>query len=189
MKNKNIAGVGLFTAIVIVLQMLGAVIRFGPFSITLTLVPIIVGAAIYGTWAGGWLGFVFGMVVLFNDSALFLAVNPFGTILTVLAKGICCGLAAGTVYKLLSKKSVWTGVISAAIVAPIVNTGLFIIGCLIFFMPTINEWAAAAGYESGGKFLIFGMVGLNFIVEMAIGIVLSSVVAKIIGLSRKASED
>ena len=51
MKNNNIAGVGLFTAIVIVLQMLGAVIRFGPFSITLTLVPIIVGAAIYGTAA------------------------------------------------------------------------------------------------------------------------------------------
>ena len=33
------------TALVVVLQMLGAFIRFGPFSISLVLVPIVIGAA------------------------------------------------------------------------------------------------------------------------------------------------
>ena len=69
MKTKSIAGVGLLTAITIVLQMIGAVIRFGPFSITLVLIPIVVGAALYGPLAGAWFGFVFGMVVLLSGDA------------------------------------------------------------------------------------------------------------------------
>ena len=67
----TIAGLGLLTALVIVLQMLGGFIRFGQFSISLVLAPIVIGAALYGAWAGGWLGFVFGVVVLFRDSAIF----------------------------------------------------------------------------------------------------------------------
>ncbi len=185
MNAKKIAGIGLLTAVVVVLQILGGFIKFGPFSITLTLAPIIVGAAIYGVWAGGWLGLVFSTVVIFNDSAAFLAVNPFGTIVTVFAKGICCGLAAGAVYRLISGKSVLAGVICAGVTAPVVNTGLFLIGCLIFFMPTINEWAASFGYESAGSYLILGMVGLNFIVEMAINLVLSSVIVKILSINKK----
>ena len=80
-----ITGVGIFTAVVIVLQLLGAFIRFGPFSISLTLIPIVVGAALYGPWAGAWLGFVFSMVVLISgDAGAFLVVNAIGTILTVI---------------------------------------------------------------------------------------------------------
>ena len=93
MENKRIStrtltGVALFTAIVVVLQFLGAFIRFGPFSISLVLIPIVVGAALYGPWAGAWLGFVFGVVVLLSgDAAAFLVISPIGTILVVLLKG------------------------------------------------------------------------------------------------------
>lgn len=185
MNVKKIAGLGLLTAVVVILQMLGAFIHFGPFSITLTLAPIVIGAALYGVLAGGWLGFVFGVVVLFNDSALFFVVSPLGTILTVLLKGICCGLAAGAVYRLLAGKSRLLAVICAGIVAPIVNTGIFLLGCLVFFMGTIGEWAASLGYESAGKYLIFGMVGVNFLVETAINLLLSSVIVYIINIYRK----
>ena len=50
-KNNNtqkIVGLGLFTAIVIVLQLMGSFIRFGTFSISLVLVPVVIGAALYG---------------------------------------------------------------------------------------------------------------------------------------------
>ena len=49
-KNNNtqkIVGLGLFTAIVIVLQLMGSFIRFGTFSISLVLVPVVIGAALY----------------------------------------------------------------------------------------------------------------------------------------------
>ena len=51
--NKNIdvrvrklTLLALFTAIVIVLQLLGSFIRFGPFSISLVLEPIVIGSAL-----------------------------------------------------------------------------------------------------------------------------------------------
>ena len=62
-KNNNtqkIVGLGLFTASVIVLQLMGSFIRFGTFSISLVLVPVVIGAALYGAGAGEWLGFGFG---------------------------------------------------------------------------------------------------------------------------------
>ena len=49
---KKIAGVGLLTALVVVLQLLGSFIKFGTVSISLVLIPIVVGAALYGVGAG-----------------------------------------------------------------------------------------------------------------------------------------
>ena len=140
-----ITGVGIFTAIVIVLQLLGAFIRFGPFSISLTLIPIVVGAALYGPAAGAWLGFVFSMVVLISgDAGAFLVVNAVGTILTVIAKGTLAGWAAGMVFKALEKTNLWLAAVCAAIVCPVVNTGLFLVGCKLFFMETITGRGSSA---------------------------------------------
>ncbi len=71
-KTKKIVGIGLLTAIVVVLQSLAVGIKFGPFSVTFVLIPIVVGAALYGWIAGAWLGFIFGAIVLFTDAGAFL---------------------------------------------------------------------------------------------------------------------
>ena len=186
METRKLTGVAVFTAIVIVLQLMGAFIRFGPFSISLVLIPIVVGAALYGPWAGAWLGFVFGMVVLLSgDAGPFLAVNPLGTVLTVLVKGAAAGFCAGLVYRLLEKRSGWLAAIAAAITAPVVNTGLFLLGCVCFFMPTVTEWGAAAGFPNVGNYMIFGLVGANFLVELAVNLVLSPVIVRLIKLGRQ----
>ena len=188
-KTKKIVGIGIFTAIVVVLQYLGSFIKFGTFSISLVLIPIIVGAALYGIGAGAWLGLAFGLAVLISgDAGPFLAVNVVGTIITVCVKGALAGLASGAVYKLLEKKNSLLATICAGITAPVVNTGIFLVGCTVFFMPTINEWAAAAGMENAGKFMIVGLVGLNFLVELAINLVLSSVIVKLIKIGKKETK-
>ena len=46
-KTRRLAGLALFTAIVVVLQLLGSFIKFGPFAVSLVLIPIVVGAAVY----------------------------------------------------------------------------------------------------------------------------------------------
>jgi len=184
--TRTLTGLALFTAIVVVLQLLGSFIRFGPFSISLVLVPIVVGAALYGPAAGAWLGFVFGLVVLLSgDAAAFLAVNPLGTILTVLVKGAGAGFLAGLCYRALAKVNDWLAVIAAAVVAPVVNTGIFLVGCLLFFMPTITEWATAMGFPSVGNYMIFGLVGANFLFELLFNIVLSPVIVRLIKIGRK----
>ena len=184
--TKNLVGLGVLTAIVVVLQFLGSFIRFGVFSISLVLIPIVVGAALYGAAAGAWLGFAFGVAVMLSgDAAAFLAVNVPGTVATVLIKGALAGLAAGLVYNAVKGTNRYAAVIAAAIVCPIVNTGIFLIGCRLFFMNTINEWAAGAGFASAGKFMILGLVGGNFIFEMIFNIVLSPVILRIIALGKK----
>ncbi len=184
--TKKIVGVALFTAIVVVLQLLGSFIRFGPFSISLVLIPIVVGTALYGIGAGVWLGLVFGVTVLASgDASAFLTVSVPGTIITVLAKGAAAGLLAGAVYKALEKKNKTLATICAAIACPIGNTGVFLIGCLIFFMPTIEGWAAAIGMESAGTYMITTLVGFNFIFELLVNIILSPIIVRLIGLGKK----
>ena len=188
--TRTLTGMALLTAVVVILQFLGAFVRFGPFSISLVLIPIVVGAALYGPLAGAWFGFVFGLVVLLSgDAAAFLVVSPLGTILTVLLKGSLAGLCAGLVYKALSRSEtkvhgVDLAVVAAAVVCPVVNTGVFLLGCLAFFMPTISEWAAGMGFESVGKYMIFGLVGGNFLFELLFNIILSPIIVRLIHIGR-----
>ena len=188
--TRRLTGLALFTAIVVILQFLGAFIRFGPFSISLVLIPIVVGAALYGVWAGAWLGFVFGLVVLLSgDAAAFLVINPLGTVLVVLLKGALAGLCAGAVYRALSKSKETVAVVVAAVVAPVVNTGVFLLGCLLFFLPTVREWGQAMGFESVGKYMILGLVGGNFLFELLFNVVLSPVIVRLIRLGRKENKE
>ena len=187
-KTRKLTGIAIFTAIVIVLQLLGSFIRFGPFSISLVLIPIVVGAAMYGTAAGAWLGFIFGLVVLLSgDAAAFLGVNALGTIITVIAKGTLAGLCAGLVFRALVKTNTYVAVIVSAVVCPVVSTGVFLLGCLLFFMETINGWAAAAGFASAGTYMIVGLVGLNFVFELLVNVILSPVIVRIISIGKKGT--
>lgn len=175
------------TALIVLLQFLGASIHFGPFSITLVLVPIVIGAAMCGTMAGVWLGLVFGAVVLMTDAGAFLAVSVPGTVITVLAKGALCGLCAGLIYQGLSKCNRYLAVVAAALVCPVVNTGVFLLGCSVFFMDALSGWAAAAGlYDSVFKYMIFGMVGVNFLLETGINMVLSPVIVRLLRIGQKS---
>lgn len=188
-KTRALAGTAVLTAIVIVLQLIGGAIHFGVFSISLVLVPIVIGAALYGVWAGAWLGLIFGVMVLVTgDAAAFLPINPLGTVLTVLVKGSCAGLCAGLVYRALEKKNQTAAVICAAITAPVVNTGIFLIGCVLFFLDQVREWGQAAGFENVGTFMITGFVGLNFLFELLVNVILAPVIVRLVNLGRKTQK-
>ena len=177
----------ILTAIVVVLQVIALVTRavLPMFAINLVLIPIVIGAAIGGIKLGAWLGFVSGVAILCTDAAAFFAVSIIGTILTVLIKGVASGLAAAGVYKLLEKKNKYAAVICAAVVCPIVNTGVFILGCLAFFMDTIKGWGAAAGFDNAFAFIFIGLIGINFIIELVINVVLSPTVLKLLEIRNK----
>ena len=140
-KTKNLVGAGVFTAIVLVLQFLGGTFQIGGLNINVSLVPIVVGAAIYGWKVGAWLGLVSGGVILIaGQAAAFLPVNPLGTVITVLVKGTLCGL---------------------------------------------NGWAAALGYESAGAYMILGLAGGNFLLEIGVNVVLAPVISRLIAIGKK----
>jgi len=185
-KTKTMVGIGLFTAIVVVLQLLGGGIHFGMFSITLVLVPIVVGAAVYSWKAGAWLGLAFGITVLLTgDAAGFMAVDPLATVLVVLLKGAVCGLVAGIVYALLKRVNGVLAVVAAAVVCPVVNTGIFLIGCNLFFYEKITEWAAMYGYADAASYMLFGLAGINFLIELGVNILLAPVIVRLIKMGSK----
>lgn len=173
----------ILTALVVVLQAFAP--RFGPFAGALVLVPIVVGAATGGTKVSTWLGFVFSVVVLFTDTAAFMAISPAGTIITVLLKGTLCGFVSGLVYKLLEKKNRYLAVLIAAIACPVVNTGVFLLGCFAFFFEAIKEWGISYGFTSAVKYMLFGMVGTNFMFELGTNIVLCPAIVRILSLKPK----
>ncbi len=185
-QTRRVALGAIFAAIVIVLQFISMALRFGTFSITLVLVPIVLGSALCGYKIGGFLGLVFGAIVLISgDAAPFLAVNVWGTVITVLLKGTLCGLTAGLIYSALQKKNQYLAVFLAAIACPVVNTGVFLLGCSVFFMDTIAEWGAALGYQNIGAYMIYGLVGINFIIEIAVNIVLAPAVLRVLKIVKK----
>jgi len=179
--TRKLVLLGLLTAIVVVLQALAAILPVYPFTLTLVLIPMVIGAALIDTLAGGWLGFVFGLVVLLSGNAnLFLEVNPAATIFVVILKGTLAGLAAGCVYKLLAKKNRTVASIAAAVVCPVVNTAVFIIGGYAFFLPTLTEWGVAAGAKNVTAFIFLGLVSFNFLFELGLNIILSPAIVRLV---------
>ena len=184
--TQKIVFAAILTALVIVLQYVSMALRFGMFSITLVLVPVVIGAATCGVLTGAWLGFVFGVIVLLTgDAASFLAVDFLGTIVTVLAKGTLCGVAAGLVYKALQGKNKYLAVMAAAVTCPIVNTGVFLLGCLVFFLETIKAWGVAAGFTNVTAYMFIGLAGTNFIIELVTNIILAPVILRVLKFAKK----
>lgn len=177
----------MLTAIVFVLELLGSLFRLGIFSsASLVLIPIVVGAALLGWQFGAWLGFVFAAAVLISgDAAPFLAVTVFGTFVTVILKGTLAGAAAGLTYSNLGSINPTLGVFAAAVVCPVVNTGVFLLGCRVFFWQTLSDWAEAAKAPSVAAYAVFTLAGVNFLLELALSIALAPAAVRLIRYRKK----
>ena len=185
-QTQKIVLMALFTALTAVLSYFGGFIKIGGLaSISLTLIPVVLGSALCGAKSGAWLGAVSGAVFFLTaDAAFWFGLSVPGTVITVMVKGILAGLAAGVVYKLLEKYNRYVAVLVSAIVCPIVNTGIFLLGCLVFFMDTVRGGATGEGMGVFGYLIVF-FVGLNFVFELVVNIVLSPAILKIINLKNK----
>ena len=192
-KTKTLVGMAIFTAIVVVLQLIASFVKFGFFTPSLVLIPIVIGTAIYGIKAGAWLGFVFGVVVLIacitgadGGGYLMWGVNPAVTALICVGKGVACGALAGLTYQLLHHKNQILATVAAAVVCPVVNTGLFCLCAVAVFKPLLLEWAAGWAAQNGMEavslvtYVFLGLIGINFLMELLINVVLSPVVVRIL---------
>lgn len=185
---KNLTLLALMTALVIVLQLVSTYIKFGPFSITLSLIPIVIGGAMLGPWAGAFLGLVMACVVLLTGGAVFfIAYQPLAAILLTLVKSTLAGLVSGYAYKLLEKKNALLAIIAAAALCPLVNTGTFLLGTFMFFLPLIATITPDGSNTI--TYVFVGLIGWNFVVELITSIILIPVTDKIIAIGKKMRHD
>ncbi len=180
-------------ALVAVLQYFGGAIAIPGtgLSISLTLVPIVLGAILYGPAFGGVLGFVFGLMVsisVLQGAAGPLAASmfyerPILTIFLCLLKGAASGFVSGLLAKALMKKHFTLGVLSAAMIAPVVNTGIFCLGLAVFYREIALQAAAGASLLA---FLFVAIVGVNFVLEFAVNVICAPVLVRIISALKKS---
>lgn len=182
---KNVTILGVLTAIIVVLQIFGSYFRIGTISLSFVLVPIVIGGILTGVIGGTILGFIFGVITLVMgvvgaDQFTFILFSdhPFLTILTCVIKGSAAGFMSGFVYKLLKDKNLTLSTFAASAVAPIVNTGLFIVGAFCM-ADTLNSNFVAEN-SNVVYFIFIGCAGINFLIELAINLILAPSVCKII---------
>lgn len=187
---RTLATFAVFLALVIMLQVFGGFIKIGATSISLVLIPIVLGGILLGPIAGAALGFAFGLVTLLAGvtgtdpfTAILFTEHPFLTTLICLGKGTAAGAVAALVYKALAKKNRRLAVFTAAGLAPVVNTALFILGALAM------QETLSANFLDGSMSVIYFLVivcaGINFIIEFAVNMVASPALVTLIDVYKK----
>lgn len=194
-KNLRMVQLAMIAAIIVVLQQIVIPLP-GGLTLSLVLIPIVVGAVMFGPVAGAILGGVFGVVVTFLVitgragllSTMMWTANPVMTVLICLIKGIAAGLAAGLIARAFKRRP-FVGIVLAAAVAPIANTGIFLIGLLTVFKGVLMEFAGSIGYGnmSALYFAMVIIVGINFLIEFAANIILSPSIATVVKALRKTN--
>lgn len=224
----------ILAALVVVLQIVGG-IPVGPFSITLTLFPIVVGAVVLGPAPGLFLGLVFGLIVSILSvtgkdpgGQMVFAANPVLAWVVCLLKGALAGFVPAVSYSFFSKHKNASAAVSymtagvfiflggvgvtngfsgmgmgarigltalfaiiaggllvglhyllktersafyiSSILAPLCNTGVFLIFMLLFFRSTLSAWAGGSNVL---VYAITGLVGINFLIEFSVAIILT----------------
>ncbi|MBR5923476.1 MAG: ECF transporter S component [Clostridia bacterium] len=184
-----IALLGIFSALVAVLQLISYFIKIGQFPLTLVLIPVVLGAVLYGPDFGAILGAVFGAVTVIGcitgidlgGNALFSA-SPILTIITCMAKATAAGYVPGLIATSLKKKHLHLAVILAAVSAPVVNTGLFIMAMFTFFKDTLFVWS---GDNNVFFYALITLIGFNFLFEFLLNAILAPVVYRVVRVIEK----
>ena len=100
-----------------------------------------------------------------------------------IVKGAAAGLVAGAVYRALEPRSPMGASLTSGIICPVVNTGIFCAALALFYHDTLVAWA-------GGTNLVFyvitGLVGLNFLLELVINLALSTVIVRVVSARKHA---
>lgn len=191
----------LLIALVVVLQLVGTFIKIGPLPMSLVLVPIVIGGFLRGPKAGAVLGLAFGIVTAIMGitgadafSALLWGNNPIAFVIICLLKATAAGLGAALIYKgllaLTKGKYATAMTVVASACAPIINTGIFVLGMFVCYFDTMNSLPsmfpdAFGGFSGAIQVVLLGLAGVNFLGELAVNLILSPAIVRIVSVIGK----
>lgn len=201
MKKNNVlrlVQLALLIALVVVLQTVGTFLKIGPLPLSLVLVPIVVGAFLLGPKAGALLGGVFGVITMIAGingtdafSALLWSANPIAFVVICLLKATMAGFGAGLIYvglqKLFKGKYLTLATVLASVSAPIINTGIFVLGMFVCYFDTMSALPtmfpdAFGGFGGAVQVVLLGLAGINFIGEFAVNLILSPAIVRAVDI-------
>lgn len=147
--------------------------------LALSLIPIAVGAILYGCYYGAFLGFCWSVFILISGQAsYYMAMSIVGTIITVIGKGTLAGIGAALVYKVLKNKNYVVAIIVASIVAPIINSLVYRVGLVLFFEEYFFGKADAANV-SPITYFMKAFLAWGFVFEVGLSTVFSPAIVRV----------
>lgn len=188
-------------AVLAVLAAVTVIVSFIPLKtlgleITFSMVPVAIGAVLYGAAGGAVLGAVFGVTSFLQClgysqfGAALLGINPIFTFLVCVPTRILAGLLAGMLFGALKKscKRDSPALLAATVTAPFLNTLFFMSALVAFFYNTdyISGFADALGASNPVSFIIL-FVGINGLVEIICGFAVAFPVSKALNKFVKSS--
>lgn len=175
MNNRKLigkmTGTAILAALIFIFQIIGNYVSIAGISINLALIPIAIGAILYGPWSGLLLGVINGVCVL-PGSGLFFGISPFFTVLCCVLKTGLAGFVSGWVFKLFKGKGLIPGMFVCSLLVPVINTGIFSLFALTLFRSGLEEYFGKESSEFV-SFLFLMVIGINFIFEVVSIIILS----------------
>ncbi|MBQ2725649.1 MAG: ECF transporter S component [Clostridia bacterium] len=202
-KTLTMVQIALLSALVVVLQVFFSAIRVGVVTLNFVLVPIVIAGVLISPIAGLIVGAFAGLttfIQVFTSGDVFyvflMTNNAFATALICICKTAAAGFLAGLVYNMItrvgkaSRAKTYIGSLAASVVCPVVNTGLFVLGMLLFFGSALTADATFGSMASGNlvSFVLVGLVGVNFFFELALNVIICPLICTALmnsGLFRK----
>ena len=196
-KTLKLVQLSLLVALIFAMQYIGTVatsaLKGIGVELSFVLIPIVIGAFLLGPWEGAFLGLVFGVMtivltVMAPSSSMYIIFdsNPFLFSVVAIAKAVLAGLGSGLIYKGLDKvfkgKFVYLKTLIASASAPVINTGIYLLGMVCFFSNTISE--KFSGGQNVFVFLVL-LIWVNFLIEFAINVILTPAIIRVVEVVKK----
>lgn len=190
---RNVALLGVLIALAVVLQIFASGISIFGITMNFSLIPIALASILMGWIGGGIIGLVCGLVVFITSAvmgqepstAFFFQVNPVILSLMCIGKTTIAGIVCGLLYKLISKKNEFIAVCISAIVIPIINTGIYMLG-IVLMRGAAAQFLGLTQSSAGVVFVaVFGLIWINFLIEMAINVVFVPIINRVMKVLKR----
>lgn len=192
---RNVAILGILIALVIVLQLFASAIPMFGITLNFSLIPIAIAGILLGAFGGAIVGFSCGLVVFISMAVLggeiftatLFQAHPVILTIICIGKTTVAGLVSGLIFKFISKKSVFVAVCVSAVILPIVNTGIYMLG-IVLMKDTTATFLGMGASSAGVVFTtVFAIIWLNFVLEMAVNLIFIPMIHRVIKAIKKSN--
>ncbi len=183
---RNIAYFAALVALLVVLQLFASAIPMFGVTLNFSLIPIVLGGIFFGMWGGGLMGLISGLLTFLvtavmgrePSTAFLFQASPVLLTLTCILKTTVAGFMAGLLYRLIAKKSPIAASYVSALVVPVLNTGLYLLG-IVFMKDAASEFLGTEATAEAVFIAVFLMIWLNFVLEVVINVLLAPAICRI----------
>ncbi len=189
---KNIAYFSVLLALVVVLQLFASAIPMFGITLNFSLIPIVLAGIFFGAIGGGIMGLVSGFITFITAAvmggeaatAFLFQANPAVLTLVCLGKTTVAGVVAGLLYRPIAKKNTIVAAYTSSLVMPVVNTGIYMLG-MVIMKEDVAEFLGCGSSANVVFVTVFGLIWLNFVLEIAVSALLAPAVHRIVLIAEK----